>query len=191
MKASKDLALFHIHFYGVLRRARADKSTGVLTIGINHTNQDFKEFAEGTEWQNDTILQAWRYDMQWAESMANLWLNQDVEQNQFNAIVDLLLDDVFQLGYRPYTLLDMCKAHDDNACDQFLRWVIDKNNNTSLEHIRRAFARRSLYLNCDYKCFLKPQLMVNNLEALNLAIKPYGYRAIQDNKKGYILERFS
>lgn len=190
MNASKELARLHISFYGVLRRARINETTGILTIGINHTNQDFKAFHEAEEWSNELILEAWQNDIKWAESMANLWLNQEVPQSQFDSIVDLLLDDVFQCGYRPYTLLQMCKAQNEKTSDQFLRWIIDEYNKVSLDHIRRAFCRRSLFLGCDYKDFIKPKMMINNLETLNLAIKPYGYRAVHDLEAGFALERF-
>lgn len=189
MKASKELARLHIALFGVARKASTNEQ-GILTIGINHTNQDFKQFNDGDSWSNELILEAWKFDIAWAESMANLWLNCNIPQCQFDSIVDLLLDEAFQYGYRPYTLLDMCKAQDDNTCDQFLRWIIDKDGQVTIDHMRRAFCRRAMYLGFDFKNFLKPQGMINSLETLNLAIKPYGFRAIHDTNVGFSLQRF-
>ena len=65
------------------------------------------------------IMEVWRKDLQEAVDCANRWLNVQVEQRQFDMLVDL----IFNAG-RPKTLLAcLNEGQVEGAETQLLRWI--------------------------------------------------------------------
>lgn len=186
MRPSRNLAKFQVNFVDASRKAFVNRD-GVLTIGLGHTNQDIEPFTTVSEWEPEKILEVWERDLADALRLANLWLQRKIEQHQFDAIVDLLTDEVFMHDYRPYSLIALLKANNtEAAADQFLRWIVDKNMNVTISRMCRAFARRALFLNKDYEPYVKA---LGSVQLLNKIIEPEGYKAISDPKYGFRLIR--
>jgi len=105
-------------FEGLELEAYQDQ-VGVWTVGYGHTGPDVKEGLTITEEEASILLAA---DVAWAVTCVNKSVTANINQNQFDAMVDF----VFNLGCARLvqsTLLKMVNAGDfDGAAQQFLRW---------------------------------------------------------------------
>jgi lysozyme len=105
-------------FEGLQLKAYQD-SVGVWTVGYGHTGTDVKPGLTITEAQASVLLAA---DVAWAVTCVNKSVTSEINQNQFDALVDF----VFNLGCAAFgqsTLLKMVNASDfADAAGQFGRW---------------------------------------------------------------------
>ncbi|MBS1800266.1 MAG: lysozyme [Acidobacteria bacterium] len=105
-------------FEGCVLTAYQDQ-VGVWTIGYGHTGTDVKQGLTITEDQASILLAA---DVAWALTCVNKFVTSNINQNQFDAMVDF----VFNLGCASLgqsTLLRLVNAGDfSDAAPQFLRW---------------------------------------------------------------------
>lgn len=105
-------------FEGCVLTAYQDQ-VGVWTIGYGHTGTDVKQGMTITEDQASVLLAA---DVAWAVTCVNRSVTSEINQNQFDAMVDF----VFNLGCASFgqsTLLRLVNGGDfADAAPQFLRW---------------------------------------------------------------------
>ena len=102
-----------------LRLTAYQDSVGVWTIGYGHTGADVTQGLTITEDQAGILLAA---DVAWAVTCVNKAVKVDINQNQFDAMVDF----TFNLGCAAFTgstLLRMVNAGNfAGAALQFIRW---------------------------------------------------------------------
>lgn len=93
-------------------------SAGVLTIGYGHT-KDVREGLRITEPEAETLL---KMDLVDCESAVNKFVKVQLNQNQFDALVDF----VFNFGETKFRLSTLLKKLNDGnykeASEEFLRW---------------------------------------------------------------------
>jgi lysozyme len=125
-----------------LRLSAYQDSGGVWTIGYGHTGKDVKKGSTITEQDADDLL---KKDVQWAVDCVNRNVQAELNQNQFDALVDF----VFNIGCGAFdrsTLLK--KIHDgdfEGAAEEFLRWKFVKGVAVP-GLLRRREADRKLFL---------------------------------------------
>jgi lysozyme len=92
---------------------------GVLTVGFGHTGPDVTEGLTITQDQANLLLEK---DMAWAEAVVNNYVDVQLTQSQFNAIVDL----VFNIGsgnFRNSTMLKLLNSEQYAlAAEEFQKW---------------------------------------------------------------------
>ena len=115
---------------------------GVLTIGYGHTGDDVYVGQTITEQQAEQLLQK---DLNTFEQAVNKLISINLNQNQFDALVDF----TYNLGIGAFgnsTLLKKLNAGDyEGAADELLRW--DKDNGKRVAGLaRRRKDERALYL---------------------------------------------
>lgn len=184
---SDALADFQQAFEGISAKAYKD-SAGILTIGIGHTNQRIAPFDKTSEWDMRHIMEVWRKDLQEAVDCANRWLNVQVEQCQFDMLVDL----IFNAG-RPKTLLAcLNEGQVEDAETQLLRWIYYTDGGVrkvAIGLVKRCFARYQYWRGEDWLPFAQCPATSRNIEPLRALIAPLGYRIIPDRKSKWRLQR--
>jgi lysozyme len=129
-----------MEFEGLRLEAYQDVG-GVWTIGYGHTG-DVKRGMKITASEATELL---RKDVQWAVDCVKRAVSRNVNQNQFDAMVDF----TFNVGCGAFTgstLLRMFNAGDTTgAADQFLRWKFVKGVKVD-GLLRRREADRKLFL---------------------------------------------
>lgn len=180
MHASDVLFDFHAHFEGVEHQAY-DDGTGVLTIGIGHTGNDFDA---DTVWDDDQIRDAWEKDILTAERLANKWLDgQDVPQELFDALVDL----AFNTGTKPKTLIAYVNNGDfEMAIHELPRWVY-AGGKVMLGLVKRRLAMYVYCLGGDWQEIANCPLSSRNYQRFNEVISHYGFELVEGDD-GFVLE---
>lgn len=157
---------------------------GVATIGVGHTNQATGRFDMTSVWSEDQIYTVWKKDLADAVSKANLWLNREIEQSQFDATVDL----IFNVG-KPKTYLAKLNEGDiEGALEQIPRWVYD-NGKVYLGLVKRRFADYALFRGEDWKPFLLCNARSGYLDPLNELTTQYGYYVRFDSRTNFRIQR--
>ena len=96
---------------------------GIPTIGVGHTGP---EVYMGLAWTDQQIEDAFSDDVQWAEDAVNGYVNTELAQHQFDALVSFVFN-IGETAFRRSTMLKMLNAGDfEGATKQFDRWNIPK-----------------------------------------------------------------
>lgn len=181
MHASDVLFDFHAIFEGI-RAEPYDDGTGVLTIGIGHTGNDFDE---NSFWDDDKIREVWERDVLSAERLANNWLaGAEVPQELFDALVDL----AFNTGTKPRTLMAYIREGNfDYAIHELPRWVY-AGGKVMLGLVKR---RMAMYVYCkggDWEEIANCPLKRSDYDQFNKLIAKYGFEIVPDEETEFALE---
>lgn len=108
---------------GFKNNAYPDPGTGGApwTIGVGHTGP---EVHPGLYWSDEQVMDALKKDVAWAEKAVNDSVTYNVNQEQFDALVEFAFN-IGDGGFRRSTLVK--KLNDGNvigAADEFLKWNI-------------------------------------------------------------------
>ena len=191
LKPSKSLAVFQLNFTKGSLKAYVDDN-GILRIGINHANQDRFPFSLESIWTQDQAIRAWYDDITWQTQIVNKWLSRDLSQYQFDMLVDLMCDDIMMKGARPVTLFHLVNMGNfELASEQFLRWIVNEDDVSSLARIRRAFARRAYFRGFEWRHYAKCPINYGDYIPLNDILSFEGYRVVPNHKVGFIIERIA
>jgi lysozyme len=92
---------------------------GILTIGYGHTGRDV---APGLTWTRQQCEDALAGDIHWAANVVNLIVTSDIDQPEFDALVDF----VFHVGAKNFAesnlLKDLNAGKLEEAAMQFEAW---------------------------------------------------------------------
>lgn len=181
MHASDVLFDFHAIFEGI-HAEPYDDGTGVLTIGIGHTGNDFDE---NSFWDDDKIREVWERDVLTAERLANSWLaGAEVPQELFDALVDL----AFNTGTKPRTLMAYIREGNfDYAIHELPRWVY-AGGKVMLGLVKR---RMAMYVYCkggDWEEIANCPLKRSDYDQFNKLIAKYGFEIVPDEETEFALE---
>lgn len=129
-------------FEGYSEKAYWDKTGKVWTIGFGHTG---KEVVDGLVWTRAQAEYAVSLDIGWASAVVNKLVEPDINQHQFEALVDF----VFNAGAKAFAdshLLKFVNAGDYEAADlEFMKWV-NSGGKILSGLVRRRTAEAKLFL---------------------------------------------
>lgn len=107
-------------FESLQLRAYWDATGKVWSIGYGHTG---KEVVEGLVWTEQQAVNALAGDISWASAVVNKLVEPDLNQQQFDALVDFVFNDGAG-NFANSTLLKDVNAGNNEAADaQFAEWV--------------------------------------------------------------------
>ena len=146
--ASQDCINLVTAFEGCKLTAYPDQG-GVWTIGYGHTGPDVYEGLTITQDQAIAFLQQ---DLQTASSAVNRYVTVDLQQNQFDPLVDFVFNEGAGRLQHSTLLRDLNAGNYSAAADQFLVWDIAAGK-VDAGLYRRREAERAMFLGQDWTVY--------------------------------------
>lgn len=129
-------------FEGCVLAAYWDATGKVWTIGFGHTG---KEVVDGLVWTRAQAEYALSLDIGWASAVVNKLVEPDINQHQFEALVDFVFNDGAG-NFAKSSLLKLVNAGDNEAADlEFMKWVYSGGKILS-GLVKRRMAEAKLFL---------------------------------------------
>lgn len=138
MKISYDGLNFLIREEGSKTKAYRCQA-GVLTIGVGHTGKvNGQKIYEGMKISQDQVRELLRADISVREQAVNKYVNVELSQAQFDALISL----VFNIGVNAFknsTLLKKINARysDDEIAEEWKKWRLSKGKVLPVLVVRR------------------------------------------------------